>query len=70
MMPRHRVKSWLESGQQDGLARPEITPALLLVSGMYVAWWVLGLVFGPVWLALTRRDHAMVDDAWSTGDGQ
>ena len=68
MMLCRRLLSWRDSSDQDGWSRPDVISSLLLVSVVFVAWWALGLVFGPVWLAVTRREHSLVKDGWSTRD--
>ena len=63
-----RALPWLSPSDRHGSARPDIRSSLLLVSLLYVIWGMLGLVLGPVWLAVTGRNPDVLDEWWSVGD--
>jgi hypothetical protein len=63
------VTRWSASEWEPRTTPTQMAP-LLLVTGTYLLWWALSLILGPLWLALRRQTHEILDDIRSLGDGR
>jgi hypothetical protein len=63
------VTRWSASSAAPIPTPTQMAP-LLLVTGTYLLWWALSLILGPLWLALRRQTHEILDDIRSLGDGR
>jgi hypothetical protein len=70
MMRRHKTRSTRAPLEWEQAFEPRPSAPLLLVTGTCLAWWALSLLLSPVWLAIRKPEHGILDDIWSLGDGR
>jgi hypothetical protein len=70
MTRKHDIRSARAPSEWEPPSEPRLSAPLLLVTGTCLAWWALSLLLSPVWLAIRKPEHGILDDIWSLGDGQ
>ena len=57
-----------EVADRDSWTQPGSTAALLLSSVVWVLWWAVSMIVGPIRLSIRRHEDGMTDEIWDSGD--
>ena len=68
MTHRHTRRPLRALSEWEHQAEPRPAVPLMLVTATCLLWWTVSLVLSPVWLALRKPEHGLLDDIWSVGD--
>lgn len=70
MTPKRLTRSVAPLSEWEHPTEPGLAGPLTLVTGTCLLWWAVSLLLSPVWLALRKPEHGILDDICSWGDAQ
>ena len=59
-----------EAADRDAWTLPGSSAALRLTCVVWVLWWAVSIIVGPIRLSMGRREDGMTDEVWGSGDGR